>query len=49
MSLLANLQANDPIPTNPVPSFLNNSAVVNQTGQQVLNNPLQGNTGVFSN
>lgn len=49
MSLIDNLRANDVIPTSLLPNFLNNSAVVNQVGNQITNNPLQGNPGVISN
>lgn len=49
MSLLDNLRANDINLGSTLPSFLNNSAVVNQAGNQILTNPLQGNPGVISN
>lgn len=49
MSLISDLQANDINTGTTLPSFLDNSAVVNEYGNQLLNNPLQGNPGVFSN
>lgn len=49
MSLIDNLRANDVIPTSLLPSFINNSAVVNQVGNQIPGNLLQGNPGVISN